>query len=70
MITANLQECGEGLAYNREGNIKNVLNFLPDGKVLMVTFFFFFSQRLYHNDYPKKHCGKSSGSCIRQNWIL
>lgn len=52
MITAKLQECGKGLAYNREGNIKNVLNFLPNGKVLVVTFFFFL-QRLYHNDYPR-----------------
>lgn len=40
MIKSNLKACGQGLAYNSEGNINNVLNFLPNGfKVLKVTFF-------------------------------
>ena len=40
MIKSNLKACGQGVAYNRQGNINNVLNFLPDGfKVLKVTFF-------------------------------
>lgn len=58
MIKSNLKVCGQGLAYNREGNIKNVLNFLPDGfKVLKV--FFFFLQILYHNDYPRRTVDKT-----------
>ena len=60
MIRSNLKARGQGLAYNREGNIKNVLNFLPDGsKVLKVTFFLLFLQILYHNDYPRRTVDKA-----------
>lgn len=54
MIKSNLKACGQGLAYNSEGNINNVLNFLPNGfKVLKVTFFLLL-QILYHKDYPRR----------------
>lgn len=70
MIKSNLKACGQGLAYNSEGNINNVLNFLPNGfKVLKVTFFLVAANTVPQG-LPKKDCGKRSGSQIRQSRIL
>lgn len=59
MIRSNLKARGHGLAYNRDGNIKNVLYFLPDGSEVLKVTFFLFLQILYHNDYPRRTVDKA-----------
>lgn len=57
MNKANLWECGEGLAYSREGNNKDVLNFLPEKfRALTLTPF---SAKTVLESLPRNYYGKA-----------